>query len=603
MQTALIAIAVSEYAGSFNDLPGTLNSAKKIQKWAVDFGGVTSENIIEISDRDGAAVTVQRARDEIDEFLTTRIIDRLIIYFAGHGLSTEIGQTWLLTNAENAVNEGIDVAAFARNLRRANIGANSDIRAGQLILIGDACRNYSSSLNHFSGDGIFIRNNPITKKLRQDSFFSTGKGNVSLHISPDDNSSPYCLFSEIMTTAMSGQNPPIEWTSPSNWKVTNFGVADFLEDRVPAVTVARFNSAIEPDIYTQIRPEGNIYSKGELPLPESSANTIPTGRGSAMSGSNKTRITENEIGDFNNNGRDLRAIANMLTNFGSNYLENGEMGAPFTINSFDNIQYFDQNEIGRIGSVDAPDMVLSKHGAPALLQTQSEDYSLIPNFPNTIPTNFSQENGFFLKLLASSRSEYDSIFAENFNVRNSIYLNSKDALSFADELRQSKHSLPHNGVIAAYLYYNVGDYDNIIRIAKYFERDGIHVLGIGSLFCVPFDIALLGASKIHWRRENDGSLAAYADFPEVIEESHPNRPDYSQQGFTESTDVKLWGQVPSFRQGWNLLKNGIFDYEIPSLLREISNLCYGSTVPKFNQEGADLLKEFYHPSRQEEQHR
>ena len=82
MKTSVIIIAVSQYYGNLINLPGTLNSAKRFADWAVKHGGVAADNILEITDSGDDPVTIRRVEQEVSDFLSSRTIDRLIIYYA-----------------------------------------------------------------------------------------------------------------------------------------------------------------------------------------------------------------------------------------------------------------------------------------------------------------------------------------------------------------------------------------------------------------------------------------------------------------------------------------------------------------------------------------
>ena len=593
MKTSVIIIAVSQYYGNLINLPGTLNSAKRFADWAVKHGGVAADNILEITDSGDDPVTIRRVEQEVSDFLSSRTIDRLIIYFAGHGVTSTMQQTWLLSEAERRNNEAINVADFADSLRFANIGQNNrSIKVGQIIIIADACRNNRDNATLYYGSAVYHENHPQTKRIRQDSFFSTCKDDVSLHITPT-SSPPFCLFSEMMLNALFGHETDALTDEQSDWTVPNYKLADFLEKDFPKVAAAyNKGQAIQPDINTPIRPSDDpIYSKGKMPVTTQKVSLSRQAQADHMSFGQTTLFDENEF--FSLGGAPLSRST--MYDPEIYYLMN-EVEAPFIVvnrvRTENDLHFMQGNNLSPYRRRDISSNI-DNFGAPAISRYM-DGFKLIPHFPNSAVYMTYEDDVF---LTSSERRgqniKIDTIFSDEFNSRNSIYLNSKDAIRMGDELRYGKHKLPHRGVIAAYLYYNVGDHDNILRIAHYFARDGIQLLNRNTTFAVPFDIALLCASNIEWVRDGD-KVRAFADFPDVPKDDFDSsRPSYSRSGFERIRTVPLWGQVPAFRQGWDRLRNRVFQYEIPDELKQISQDVRGDTLPTLGMEAAHILREFY----------
>lgn len=593
MKTSVIIIAVSQYYGNLINLPGTLNSAKRFADWAVKHGGVAADNILEITDSGDDPVTIRRVEQEVSDFLSSRTIDRLIIYYAGHGVTSTMQQTWLLSEAERRNNEAINVADFADSLRFANIGQNNrSIKVGQIIIIADACRNNRDNATLYYGSAVYHENHPQTKRIRQDSFFSTCKDDVSLHITPT-SSPPFCLFSEMMLNALFGHETDALTDEQSDWTVPNYKLADFLEKDFPKVAAAyNKGQAIQPDINTPIRPSDDpIYSKGKMPVTTQKVSLSRQAQADHMSFGQTTLFDENEF--FSLGGAPLSRST--MYDPEIYYLMN-EVEAPFIVvnrvRTENDLHFMQGNNLSPYRRRDISSNI-DNFGAPAISRYM-DGFKLIPHFPNSAVYMTYEDDVF---LTSSERRgqniKIDTIFSDEFNSRNSIYLNSKDAIRMGDELRYGKHKLPHRGVIAAYLYYNVGDHDNILRIAHYFARDGIQLLNRNTTFAVPFDIALLCASNIEWVRDGD-KVRAFADFPDVPKDDFDSsRPSYSRSGFERIRTVPLWGQVPAFRQGWDRLRNRVFQYEIPDELKQISQDVRGDTLPTLGMEAAHILREFY----------
>ncbi|MGF6668372.1 hypothetical protein ABIA53_002042 [Pseudomonas monsensis] len=111
----------------------------------------------------------------------------------------------------------------------------------------------------------------------------------------------------------------------------------------------------------------------------------------------------------------------------------------------------------------------------------------------------------------------------------------------AADLRHEKHADPMLGVICAYLYRALADYDNIRRMAYFYAtRDQ----------AVPFDIALLGGMEV--TRNTHGALQLHV--PAVkARESRPNvpaLPDYATQE-TPAIFASVGGRCPWLGLGWD----------------------------------------------------
>ncbi|MAP94343.1 MAG: hypothetical protein CMK07_05270, partial [Ponticaulis sp.] len=200
-----------------DDLPGTLVSAKRFIDWAVNdqFGPkIKPDNVLTLTDDDdnpltnGGAVSVELLKEHIKPFLENRMIDRLVVYFAGHGIArSESDQFWLLTNAEFDTSQGIDVRLFRRKLGKYGFGQFNDDLAneGQVWLIGDACRNPANSALEFDGDAILTMGGR-TKDTVFDLFFATSLGDFAYQVPGDGAAAvPYCLFSQAFLDCMSGE--------------------------------------------------------------------------------------------------------------------------------------------------------------------------------------------------------------------------------------------------------------------------------------------------------------------------------------------------------------------------------------------------------------
>lgn len=126
-----------------------------------------------------------------------------------------------------------------------------------------------------------------------------------------------------------------------------------------------------------------------------------------------------------------------------------------------------------------------------------------------------------------------------------------DLAGFAASLRQSKHRDPVLGVISAYLYRAVADFDNIRRMAYYYAQTSQPV---------PFDIVLLGEMKVE--RKSGGGFTV--DVPAVGEgDAHAARglPTYAFKA-TSKAKGTVGGWCPWLGLGWDYVGEPRTDWAV-----------------------------------------
>lgn len=114
----------------------------------------------------------------------------------------------------------------------------------------------------------------------------------------------------------------------------------------------------------------------------------------------------------------------------------------------------------------------------------------------------------------------------------------EDIERLASSLRMGKHSDPILGVISAYLYRAIADFDSIRRMADFYRLNSQPV---------PFDIALLGEMPVRLR---DGKLVA--DIPAVParKPGGMDLPDYATRS-TRGGEQVVGGLCPWLAAGWD----------------------------------------------------
>lgn len=608
---AMIIIAVSKYAGAYDNLPGAITSARRLREWAEQSDEDCKYKVLYLADDIFEKIDVQLVREKVSQFVSNNFIDRLVVYFAGHGIIRSAGdQYWLLTDAAHDQREGINVEAFRRGLLKCNIG--NDNFAGQLCIIGDACRNIGRDAIEFYGDPILTSTRRINRRIQLDRFLSTGLGDYSFQINQTSSQSAYCLFSEVMLSALRGEVQEAIQTEfhPLQPVVTNHKLAEYLETEVRN-RAAAIQEEMEPDLLTGIHPPYNFYKRIKKPVSDVISSSEDQQLATAI------RMAAHEFRPRSDN-QQLTAVQELRREKLLQLLD--------SITS-DSIYFSSRDKVSRrlnsyrpnfLTITDfRPDLVAVPNGSEVdvvrlqettfyqivarecydfpILILQDEQWIIIPNYPNVVPVISRSLPGdiFFLKIgysiryLAKEANDLLDTYLSDFsNLVGSVPLRAADARKFADKIRVEKEEYPHQAVTAGYLYEFSNDYDNIARTAHYMARN---------TGAVPFDLALLCADKIWWAKEGR-RLVAFADLPAVqsspATDNNEYRPYYTKREFVESKNVRLWGIAPIFDQGWNFMQTELY-LEIPEKIRLIGENMSGRSAASLTDKGLRMFLEAF----------
>lgn len=620
---AIIIIAVSKYNGSYGNLPGAVNSARKIREWA------ESENysILYLTDEDGSGrdrIDVALVRKEVNDFISNNYIERLIVYFAGHGIARSgSSEFWLLTDAANNITEGINIQQFQDGLLTCNFG--SETVPGQVCLIGDACRNAGRDAIRFDGDPIITSNARINNKIKLDRFFATSLGSYAFQINDGSDENSYCLFSELLIRGLNGEIPDAIDTTNHPFKpaVINERLADYLDSEV-TIQAAEIGQEMTPDTVTGIRSPYNFYKiiersesdstrnpvpppAAQVPLPTAAQAPLPPRPHSQTLKTPitfKRRIDNSNIQDpseqltereksqketllqwmqlAENTGNGLHKL--IAYGYQSNRYCTFSDFRPKKLAIPNNTQ-IQLVEVGELYQIE----VVSDRDLPILI-SQGDEWLITPNFPNVaniISRNLPGDILLF-NYRANGRNEQrlDTYLSDFSNlIDDNPLLRAADVLEIADSIRVGKEEFPHQAVMAGYLYQLAGDYDNIARTAHYMAVSGI----------LPFELAVLCADKVWWSEEN-GRTVAYADLPAVeadrATERDRNRPSYTKRSFEECKNVRLWGIVPVFSRGWNFMQTAGY-LDIREDILQIAKSLGGRSAASLTKQGQEKFLEVF----------
>ncbi|RBP36893.1 hypothetical protein DES53_11534 [Roseimicrobium gellanilyticum] len=590
LEKAMILIAVSKYTPPYAPLPGALTSAARLAAWAQAPSATRSYKVLEIHDRK-EPVTIARLQTEITKFLENHVIDRLVVYFVGHGIvRSAADQFWLLSDPEN---EGVDVNAFMRRLRTYGIGQqNEHLTQGQLCVIADACRSTGKDAVDFVGHPI-LNKRYKEEKLQVDLFQSTSLAAQAFHVNASgDGGEPFCLFSAVLSEALEGKVPAVIESDHHRYcpAIVNTRLADYLEDEVPR-RAAKLNVEMEPDIDTRIRPDQNYYDvldKDAVPVAES----FEVGLESTRSGDDSWVAPERVDAEEQRRVRDAKSeefeaglgraeeLAQLGHAIGGGFPSAKAACETSTSSSLAmprdeyHLSWVKPRELCLIETrpdqrnLGTPFFIRQKDGwllVPMLDFTTSVvldrfpgDVFLMRLYRRDMPGN-DGENGFL-----NPMSPWDTSLSTHAASTTIPPLKVADTWRFADAIRVGSEQAPNNANIAGYLYDLAGDQHNIQRTAHYMAEDS----------ALPIDLAILAAERLWWKQNASGGWSVFANLPEVPadEEDEPalDRPLYTRDSFAARQDVPVQGLVPIYRQGWAMLAEDE-RVETPEFLKSIAN--------------------------------
>ncbi len=632
LQKAMIVIAVSEYMGAYPDLPGTLNSADRIAAWARTPGDGRGYDVLEINDRQNTPVTAAQLSAEIDAFLTSRIIDRLVVYFAGHGLvRSETEQFWLLTYAANDLREGVDLYGFVDGLRRYNIGGNNpSLTRGQLSIIVDACRNSSAKAAVFKGDPILTtanKRNPI----EIDYLMATTIGAYAFQPNAVSDGAPYCLFSDTLSEALEGQVLSIVEHNhhPFAPALLNQDLANYLDSEVQK-RAAKFNENMVPDTVTGIRRDHNYYDLIRKPVGAAPVARDPQQPAGAtrVVGAEPRRLARPKLSDY---FKTILSVDRRITSSpedgeaseeevqstlqyaealvddlqGSPYLAmaNVSVSSAAIIEAPERVAvppggagWFAKGEeyvsdSDRPGSVDSilggladlnslyPKiwhyLPAQSFSLPAFVYRKSVGWVITPVLPSTVAVLLERDPAEVL-LKGQGDLEFDLSLGTRLGASQSTARGLKERLKEADLLRVDKYLRPNAANRAGFAYELAGDTDNVLRTAHFMLSNDY----------LGFDLALLADAELTVERAETGFQIS-ARLSAVPEAADNDRPVLTQTAFPASDAQPVRGGFPLFRRGWARLAERADD--LPEPYARLATMIEPHSATVFRDDAAEIL--------------
>jgi hypothetical protein len=607
-----LVIGISD-APPLDFLQGALNGARAFAQWARDHGMLT-----EILTDEEKPVNFQDVRDAFGRLFADRAtIDRLIIYFAGHGLARDAGEDLWLLSQWLPDQRGLAVGSLRRKLERYAIK--------QLTIVGDACRTLPSSpesadltADPVLGLGPFQADTPTIDILNASKAFR-----AAYMVPGQTPEEDRCIFSGVLQEALSGARAE----AFDAGRITSSSLARFLKQEVQN-RAATYQVQVRPDITAGFLPPDDVYLAAPpaalpvlKPWPQpnaavlaamSAGNAGPTRSGkrgwstraapeagpsvvfsplevdsprrapgfdappaeisgheslpgphsAAVSAEKVARDMERRAQDYARGYQDEFRPTRFET--GAGFATEGATARSLTLGRFafasDSPPY--QAKPGRIfswwavsdqGQPPGPGQLTKP--APLLIELDNGRWCGAAALPGFIGT-FTVDNGGATSL----------IYRRTYSLRNSGdrseaavaalragLLATEAAYDAAARFRDRKEEDPVKGVLAAYLYDAQGDVESVRRTAYYLALAGLPI---------PFDVAILGRLPV---KETSGQLVA--QIPPTRERAARSAEEETRSWTRDATpakQAKVAGIFPWLRQGWALL-DGEETWEPPGL--------------------------------------
>lgn len=241
---AAVVIGVDQVGGGLPRLQAAARGAAEVADWL----SRSDYRVSLFTDRDGAVERSSVFR-EIAKLVDAGTVERLVVYFAGHGfLKGPVDEYWLLSGAPVDASEAVNVIASANMARYRGIP--------EVVFISDACRVAPVSGVHSSiaGASIFPNVAPSQKTAAIDFFYATRPGDPALERSGGDAERAHGLFTQELLQAHRDAPEEALLTIGNQDYVSNDWLRRVLADRVIAraegISLCLTQS---PDVQIQIR--------------------------------------------------------------------------------------------------------------------------------------------------------------------------------------------------------------------------------------------------------------------------------------------------------------------------------------------------------------
>jgi hypothetical protein len=627
---ACLAIGISD-APPLDYLPGAVNGAASIARWAEQAGYrttllVDAETPVDIDSVNAALTGLLMGRGKTE---------RLLIYFAGHGLARDAAEDLWLLSEWFSDQRAVAVGGLKRRLERFGIE--------QIAIVADACRSLPNDLDtadltpdNVLGRGPVDPNLPLVDILKASSKFRAAYM-ISGPTAEDDR----CIFTGVLEEALWGAKAGA-FADDRPGVITSGSLAKYLRAEVP-VRAREYEVELRPDIVSGFLSPDDVYVGAPAPpapalpswppagppgamgpdargagggrrgwstagqpeasgddvlewlgddggdLPRQPASLEPESPGPKVTAEDDRKLIEEGRAD-----RQKRKDSFAAAYAGEDRPTHYETAAGFAISGasarrgvLGKAAIAQDDRDGRwwrVAPPDPPGMAWSggrlHEPLPLLVELDDGRWVGAAALPQFVATFSIDATGAASLIYRSMYDTYGIEMTERaVAALRAGAMAAQDARAFAVELRQRKHADPVMGVLAAYLYDSQGDVESIRQIASFYA-------GAGQ--AIPYDIAVLGRLKTSAGPE--GQIVAHV--PAVAARA-PQGPAEEQRRWTYDATPEAGGLVggafPWLRQGWSLLDDEVGSALVPEGLLEVLPHLLPSPFTAFDAEGGKLL--------------
>jgi hypothetical protein len=594
-----VAIGVGD-APPLDYLRGAVNGATAVAEWASqpDTSGAPRYETHLLTD-EVAPVEFSDLATALQESLVAGA-ERLLIYFAGHGLSTAAADDLWLLSRWDQTRQGVSVAGLRDRLMRYGVK--------QLVIVSDACRSIVTAETRDVVANPVLDRGPFNEAFPQmDSWFAASPARAAYMIPGKTPAEARCVFSGLFVEALRGAHAQAFEGGSLAGHVTNFSLADFLEQEV-SVVAGHYKVTLRPVITTSIRPPRNVYLD-RVPTPTPQAEPWPdpvqvtvagmgggdasarieprpgqswttaagdasilrtTGGGSSrgpkpepseVPGDASGGPSLSELGTADAKAMEATDkaatidIAAAMTAFqGEHRPDHFESGAGFTVVGAE----VSRGLLGRPAQAvrlgDTPWWRVEPHEHVPDDPWWSQGWPIRAPLPLLVELGNGQWVGAavlprFVLTFTMGDTGAEAVIFRSMDIPKATEteqvmaelrvrgLAQDRAADVVGRLRGAKHTDPMLGVIAAYLHDSMGDLANVLRTAYFFAERGE---------AVPFDIAVLG--RLRARRDPNGLVRVA--IPAVQHDEDARGTPSCMRVATPEVEGVLGGAFPWMRQGW-----------------------------------------------------
>lgn len=617
-------------------LSGAVNDAQRLHAWAMALGYeaflITDEanQVTLMSLRETLETALWPERTDLTGKATTApMIDRLIVYFAGHGLLRDAEDAlWLLSDSQRIL-KAPSLSALRTALYRYPIK--------HLAIMSDACLSLPTTI-----DQAEIRSDPVLeggpqKRVRPwlDLFVATQDGETTFMVPGKDPPDDRCIFSGVLLEGLWGLNKAA-FSKRDRRLVTGNSLSQFVKKEVQRVS-AIYSELRDPSVGATF-PEGqDIYFKANPKLKPPTFPPWPPAAALMGMGLGRPReevvveehklitgltvddefidISDDRLMRFERTTRRPIRIRQVIRRSRAvrktfpSLLQQFEPPAPegwppqFGLAAFGApvraIWHDPEVTLERAG----PDPWWSAElefrtnhwgRRPARILVEFADGPVVAtvlNYEMVTKIARDAQGASAIIMPEAFGGDTAALAQEAMLAMEKRSLRAEKAGDFIVTLRKLKHADPVLGVVSAYLYDATGDVDSIRRMAYFYASEEEPI---------PYDIALLG--MLHSWREGKELWASVPAVPERAPQSPAEAEHEWTYQKTEEVKGLVAGDWPWMRQGWAFLDDSSEEEStliVPELMEVMRQLRPGRFTT-LTSIGASILAERFGLKRHEQ---